>query len=118
MHPVTVKAISSSGGSYNVQFSVAGDTVTVTCDCQAGLMHQVCKHRLALVRGDSKMLFSPAQSSDLQSVHAWPQFVKLQSRVSAFECELKAIEKAKAALAQKEKALKSTLAVELLRGGY
>ena len=109
-------AKSSSGESYKVEFSAAGTSMRVICHCQAGILQQMCKHKLALLKGDVSMLFDPTQASLLTEIHAWPQFGNLRSKIEEFEKKLKAIDLAKANLAKEEKTAKAEFARGLARG--
>jgi hypothetical protein len=109
-------AKSSSGEAYTVEFVSAEDSVRVFCHCQAGVLQQMCKHKLALLKGDVSMLFDPSQSPLLTEVHAWPQFAKLKGYTEDFEKKLKQIELAKSALAKEEKSAKAEFARGLTHG--
>lgn len=114
----TLLAKSSSGDSYKVEFSVEGECVRVFCHCQAGVLQQMCKHKLALINGDTKMLFDAAQASLLTEIRAWPQFARLQARIARYERELGKIETAKAELAKQERAIKTQMGRDLTHGEY
>jgi hypothetical protein len=111
-------AKSSSGDSYDVEFAVEGDYVRVFCHCQAGVLQQMCKHKLALITGDTKMLFDSTQASLLAEVRAWPQFARLQARITRYVRELGEIEAAKAEVAKREKTTKAQMGKDLLHGDY
>ena len=111
-------AKSSSGESYQVEFSVDGECIRVFCHCQAGVLQQMCKHKLALIGGDVKMLFDPRHASLLAEIRAWPQFQHLHTRITRYQRELGEIELAKGELAKKEKAIKTQIGRELTHGGY
>ena len=111
-------AKSSSGEPYDVEFSVDGECVRVFCHCQAGVLQQMCKHKLALITGDAKMLFDPAQATLLAEIRAWPQFARLQGRTLRYARELGEIETTKAEIAKREKAIKAQMGKDLTHGGY
>ena len=108
----TLLAKSSSGDSYKVEFMAEGATVRVFCHCQAGVLQRMCKHKLALLKGDTKMLFDPKQAPLLYEILSWPQFANLKSRLDEYEKKLKEVEVAKTDLAKRETAIK----VEFARG--
>ncbi len=114
----TLLAKSSSGDSYKVEFTVDGECVRVFCHCQAGVQQWMCKHKLALISGDTKMLFDAAQASLLTEIRAWSQFARLQARIARYESELGKIEAVKAEIAKQEKATKAQMGRELTHGGY
>ena len=114
----TILAISSSGGSYNVDFEVHDGGVAVRCSCAAGEIGQVCKHKLGMIKGVAATLFNPAQLPELEAVRAWTQFASLRSRIERYEKELAALEVEKAAVSKKEKSTKAQMARELSTGIY
>jgi hypothetical protein len=114
----TLLAKSSSGDSYNVEFAADGECVRVFCHCQAGVLQQMCKHKLALITGDTKMLFDVAQAPLLAEIRAWPHFARLQARVTRYAREIAEIEAAKADVARREKTTKTQMGRDLTHGGY
>ena len=118
--PLKMKAIllakSSSGDPYQIEFLAGGDSVRVFCHCQAGMLQIMCKHKLALLKGDQSMLFDSTQWSLLTEIHAWPQFARLRGRLGEYEMKLKEIEIAKDALAKNEKAIKAAFGRGLTSG--
>jgi hypothetical protein len=113
---IILLAKSSSGGSYNVEFHASEGTIRVLCHCQAGVQQWMCKHKLALIKGDNAMLFDPKQASLLSEVHSWPEFDDLKSRAADYEKKLREIETAKSELAAREKELKHRFAHGLTHG--
>jgi hypothetical protein len=111
-------AKSSSGDSYEVEFAVDGECVRVFCHCQAGVLQMMCKHKAALITGDTKMLFDSTQAPLLAEIRAWPQFARLQDRITRYERELGEIETAKAEIAKREKTTKAQMGRDLTQGGY
>jgi hypothetical protein len=112
----TLLAKSSHGEPHRVEFVVDGTSMRVFCHCQAGVLQQMCKHKLALLKGDTKMLFEPEQAPLLAEIHSWPQFANLKSRLEEYEKRLGDVEIAKGELAKKEKAIKSEFARGLTFG--
>jgi len=43
---------SSSDEIYNVVFKIENNLISINCNCQAGLVKTLCKHRLNLLAGD------------------------------------------------------------------
>ena len=113
---IILLARSSSGGSYEVEFQPVENSIRIFCHCQAGMLQHMCKHKLALIKGDMKMLFDPQQATLLSGIQSWPQFVGLKARTDAYEKELGEIEAAKSKLASREKELKQRFARGLTRG--
>jgi hypothetical protein len=113
-----ILAKSSSGGPYDVEFFADGETIRVFCHCEAGVHQMMCKHKLALILGDEKMLFDATQVQLHDELKKWPQFPLLQARGTRYEREVAEIETAKANLAKKEKAIKTQMSKDLSLGGY
>jgi hypothetical protein len=112
----TILAFSSSGGSYPVEFLDDSGVLQVFCHCQAGTLQQMCKHKLALLKGDSKMLYDPAQEKLLQEVLASKAYPALKRGLDAYEKELTEIEREMAQLKEREKKLKAGFAYQLTHG--
>lgn len=95
---ITVLARSSSRKSpYKVEFLADGPSVRVYCHCQAGARQWMCKHKLALILGDSNMLFDLKQADLLSRIQSWPQYSDLKKRTDEFQNKLKEIQEANAA---------------------
>ena len=112
----TLLAKSSSGEPYNVEFLADDGSLRVFCHCQAGVLQRMCKHKLAFIQGDVKMLFDPNQATQLLEIHAWPEFGNLKAHAAEYEKQLAEIETAQNALARKEKAIKAEFAHGLTHG--
>ncbi len=109
-------AKSSSVEPYNVEFMTDGGSLRVFCHCQAGVLQRMCKHKLALIQGDTKMLFDPNQAALLSEIHLWPEFGNLKAHLQEYEKQLSEIESAQNILAKKEKAIKAEFARGLSHG--
>lgn len=49
----TIKIKSSSSNEiYNVVFKIENNLISINCNCRAGLIKTLCKHRLSLIEGD------------------------------------------------------------------
>jgi uncharacterized Zn finger protein len=107
---------SSSGDFYEVQFHIEETKTRIFCHCPAGVMQQMCKHKLALIKGDATVLFDASQASELKRIIDSPVFSKILTRLSRYESELLAIEKEKALIVKREKETKSAFARELTAG--
>ena len=112
----TLLAKSSSGEHYKVEFAAEGNPVRVFCHCQAGILHRMCKHKLALIKGDTKMLFEPSQAALLSEIHSWSQFAHLKTQLENYETRLKEVEAAANELAKKAAAIKTEFARGLTFG--
>lgn len=93
----TLLALSSDGvTSYRVVFHLENGKLLIDCSCPAGEMGKLCRHKLGLLAGDSKMLSSPKQQSELEEVQLWireTRFPKLASQLKETEKELARIKK-------------------------
>ena len=76
----------------------------------------MCKHKLALIKLDTKMLYDSAQSAELETIGLWPAYAALRVRTDAYESDIAEIDRQKVQLAQREKQLKSAMAYELTHG--
>ena len=113
---ITIFAKSSSGESYPVEFMEDAASLRIFCHCKAGVLQQMCKHKLALIKLDSKMLYDSAQGAELEAIGLWPTYQALRNRTDAYESDLAEVDRQKAQLAQREKQLKSAMAYELTHG--
>ena len=95
----TILAKSSSGDSYRVEFLDESGGIRVFCHCQAGVLQQMCKHKLALIKLDPKMLFDQSELPSSQAIGTWPSYPALSARLAEFERDLATIERDKAAVA-------------------
>ena len=86
------------------------------CHCPAGQVRQVCKHKVALIKGDETMLANPDQASALAEMKSWPQYETLFGRLKGFEAELVSLENERAEITRREKAAKARFGRELVEG--
>ena len=71
---LTLRAASSDGTkAYEVTFDRDQGNIRITCTCPAGEIGKVCRHRLAFLRGDERMLFDRGQRDDLRTVLDWDE---------------------------------------------
>ena len=113
---LTLEAASSCGGSYPVEFSDETGSLRVLCHCQAGEFQQMCRHKLALLKGDTRMLFDKAQEPLLREVLNSKAYPAVIMRLAQFETQLTGVEKEMAKLKEKEKGIKKEFAYELAHG--
>ena len=76
----------------------------------------MCKHKLALLKGDAAMLFDPDQAVLLSEIHSWPQFDQLKARLAEYETKVKEIEIGMSELKKAERAIKAEFARGLFFG--
>jgi uncharacterized Zn finger protein len=53
MEQLTLHVKGSSSDPYELTFIKDGDSLTALCDCPAGTFGNLCKHRVAILDGDS-----------------------------------------------------------------
>ncbi len=61
-------AKSSGTDPYQVVFTLDDRKLRVTCNCKAGIFGKLCKHKLALLRGDADMLFQIDGETNLKEL--------------------------------------------------
>ncbi len=107
-----LKAISSSGESYDVHFKFSDKKLVVFCNCPAGIYGKLCKHKSRLLDGDPSMLFDKTDLSKLQQVHNMVKKSNYAEIISSYQHLKKEIEKAQ----QKEKKLRKQIENTLKTG--
>jgi len=65
---ITLKAKSSSGDPYDVDFLIQNQKLYVQCNCKAGIYGQLCKHKTELIAGDDSRLFDESEKAKLSEV--------------------------------------------------
>ena len=113
MAKLTIRAKSSSGEPYNVDFLVKNGNLSVECNCKAGIFGQLCKHKTELISGEEARLFDISEKekmAQLQTIMSKaPEVQRLAGSIARSE---KLIRREQAKL----KTLKKHFA-ELLREG-
>ena len=87
------------GIAYEVVFKNINGIITIKCDCRAGELTKLCKHKLALIRGDSSILMDGNEDFNFINVKEW-------IKKSAFSQLIIEHDLAEKALAEKQKELK------------
>ena len=89
---IILYAKSSDGiNFYNVTFTNREGIVSIKCDCPAGELTKLCRHKLALIRGDESILYNSNQQSELLTMKDWikdSSFVQLVLNHDAIEKEV------------------------------
>ena len=111
-----VRAKSSSGDYYDVTFDIRDGQISVRCNCKAGTLAQVCKHKTGLLEGNIEMLYSTSELSILDDIRQTEECQQLILVIAAKTLDLAEIEKAKKALSQKEKSIKESIGRVFLHG--
>jgi hypothetical protein len=95
---------SSKPTPYHVVVQSDGAAVAILCDCEAGARGQYCKHKAAVVLGQSSILFDTSQEPELARVSSVLRTTPLFGIVSQI-AELDAhLEKTKGQIASLKKA--------------
>jgi hypothetical protein len=94
-----VKSSSMDGVSYKVVFKNNNGIIDIKCNCRAGELTKLCKHKLALIRGDSSILMDGNEDYNIINVKEWIK----NSAFSQLIIEHDLTEKA---IAEKQKELK------------
>ena len=70
-----ILCVKSSDGitCYKVAFKNREGTISIKCDCRAGELAKLCRHKLALLRGDAAILYDNSQISEFFTIKEWIQ---------------------------------------------
>jgi uncharacterized Zn finger protein len=109
-------AKSSSGEPYRMNIDGDDSGIRIFCHCPAGSLTQLCKHKVAIAKGDPTMLADPEQGDTLREMQSSPFYPALKARAENYAAAMSLMEKRKAEIQKEEKALKTQFARELLRG--
>jgi hypothetical protein len=115
MHHV-ILAKRSSGGFYRVDFIKDDSCLRVRCNCSLGAVGQICRHKRALIAGNSRMLHDAAQSALLREILAWPETRLLAGHAGEYEKKLEVLERKKVEIEDAEQLIKRRYASDCLDG--
>ena len=59
------------GFGYDVVFKNINGFITIKCNCPAGEHTKLCKHKLALIRGDSSILMGDNEDHSFTNIKEW-----------------------------------------------
>lgn len=107
-----VKSSSIAGVGYDVVFNNRNGVITIKCNCRAGELTKLCKHKLALIRGDYSILM---EGNDDCNVIDVKELIK-NSAFSQLIIEHDLAEKALAKKQQELREIKDKLEVAMRRG--
>jgi hypothetical protein len=77
-----------------------------------------CKHKVTLLKGETKMLFDPEEKSLLNMLHEWDGFAVLKTRLLKYDEQIAALQKQKALIDKQAKEWKKKFARALLTGDF
>jgi hypothetical protein len=66
-----VKSSSMAGVGYEVVFKNINGKITIKCNCPSGEFKKLCKHKLALIRGDFTILMHGYEDYNVLTVKEW-----------------------------------------------
>lgn len=103
--------VRSSDGvtSYLVSVEKTKNGTALYCDCTAGDLKKLCRHKLAIVTGDETILFNPSEKDSLNQICEWirqSQYPELMRDLNDAE---KAEREAKQRVALAKKRLESAM---------
>lgn len=110
-----LKAKSSEGDGYEVDFYEVAGTLRVFCRCKAGVNRTLCKHVIALAGLDATMLHDGAQEDALRSLATWPGYSAVSASLEEMAARFKIVTEQKEALAAEEKKIRTHFASLLLK---
>jgi hypothetical protein len=105
-----------SGGAYRVEFVKDSGRIRIRCSCDAGSIGRLCRHKRALIIGNTRMLSDQDQTGELQQILAWPEMQVLGQRARKYEKELAEIESRKKLIEDEEQTLLLRYANDCLDG--
>lgn len=101
---ITIQVKSSGDKPYDVIVSKNDDGLSIFCNCQAGIYRKLCKHKLAIISADKKMLYSESQLNNLNNASKWISKTKYPTLVAELRKQEKELEIARKTLKnQKDK---------------
>lgn len=83
MKELTVLVKGSSADPYEVTFIKDGDSLTALCSCPAGQYGNFCKHRIAILDGNSQAIVSD-NTDQVPIVREWLQGTDVAVALSEF----------------------------------
>jgi len=99
MQIILLAKSSSQPEPYSVTFNWNNNKLSVFCNCPAGEIGQLCKHKTALLANESDILYDSKQKNQLDKISVWVQsssLPKLLLQLKEAELEKdRIIEKAK-----------------------
>lgn len=96
---IFAKSSSNPDSSYSVSFLVEDRKLSIHCSCDAGMRGQLCKHKLAFLRGDISMLADPREKSKLEKIVDLVKRTELTQLVESYFSKEKEAEKLKKQIA-------------------
>lgn len=98
----------SAAEPYQVKIAIEHGSLTASCTCPAGRFGSICKHRLAIMTGDSSAVVGD-NASDVAALLADLEGTEVHQAVAALNDAEADLSKAKRAVEKAKKALASML---------
>lgn len=86
---------SSSDEIYTVTFAIENNLISINCNCKAGLVKTLCKHRLSLLDGDVSAIIDKSDIKALTDVLDKidkTKIVELNSELNKVEKEISTLD--------------------------
>ena len=107
MFKTQLHVVSSSGGTYLVEFHEKNGALKIFCHCEAGMNGMLCKHKISLGRGlpdlladdNDRRVFSELLTNPLwDGLHQiltnyWEEFNQLEKAISRLKAQEKELKK-------------------------
>lgn len=107
---------SDGSNSYVVSVTLSVSTVIVHCDCQAGVLGKLCKHKLAILTADAKALTNCEDNDRLISLVLLLENSDLLVAVRLLQSDEITLEKLKLAVSQRKKNIESLMNGKIQKG--
>lgn len=84
----------STNEIYNVVFAIENDLISINCNCRAGLVKTLCKHRLNLIDGDYSAILNKNEIVQLDDTlnNNKSKIIDLFAGLNDIENEIKKLE--------------------------
>src|SRR3970040_677164 len=103
---------SSTNEIYDVVFKIENNLISINCNCRAGLVKTLCKHRLSLIDGDYTSMLNKDETILLNDI-----FSKIdKSKITNLFVELNRIEKEITDLDSLKKKMKKEIGIKFSNG--
>lgn len=103
---------SSSDDIYTVSFKIENGLISINCNCQAGLVKMLCKHRLNLLGGDISAMVDKTEESALIDILSKID----KTRISDLYIDLNKVELEIKKLDTERKKLKKEIGIKFSNG--
>lgn len=102
--------LSSDGVTlYTVTFGLSEGKLTVQCDCPAGVIGKLCKHKLCLLTETNETLTDTTQLQDYREVVTWVRKTQIPGLIEQIALSERELEQVKNQLNKQKKLLEKTL---------